>query len=40
MLTANEPIAIAAAGAYRLDVSEWYIDAEVNGEGVDFVYVA
>jgi len=39
-LAANEAVAIAAASGYRLDIAEWYVDAVVNGEGVDFVYVA
>ena len=34
------PVTITADSGYRLDVGEWYIDADVNGEGVDFLYVA
>ncbi len=32
------PVTVSAPPGYVLDLAQWYIDATVNGEGVDFVY--
>jgi hypothetical protein len=40
VLVANQAVVVEASGGYRLDVYEFYIDADTNGEGVDFLYVA
>jgi len=39
VLDASQEITIEAPAGYCLDINEFYIDASVNGEGVDFLYV-
>jgi hypothetical protein len=39
VLAANQEITIEAPAGYCLDINEFYLDAAVNGEGVDFLYV-
>lgn len=39
-LIANQAVTISATGGYKIDVNQFYIDADTNGEGVDFLYIA
>ena len=39
VLDASQEITIEAPAGYCLDINEFYIDASVDGEGVDFLYV-
>ena len=39
VLNASQEITIEAPAGYCLDINEFYIDADTDGEGVDFLYV-
>ena len=39
VLDASQEITIEAPAGYCLDINEFYIDADTDGEGVDFLYV-
>lgn len=39
ILTALQSVTIDAPLGNKIDVSEFFIDADVNGEGVDFLYL-
>jgi hypothetical protein len=34
------PVTVTAPVGYVLDLSQWFIDASVSSEGVDFVYIS
>ncbi len=38
-LTANQFVTLTAEPGFYLDLAEFFIDASVNGEGVDFLYI-
>lgn len=40
ILSASEQVSIGAPSGYVLDVASFYIDADVDGEGVGFLYMA
>lgn len=39
ILSAGQSVSVDAPPGYRLDVNEFYADVDVNGEGIDFLYV-
>jgi hypothetical protein len=39
ILTAGQAVTISAPGGYYIDINEFYVDVDVNAEGVDFLYV-
>lgn len=39
VLAAGQSVTLTAPAGYCLDVNQFYIDAAVNGEGVEFLYV-
>ena len=38
--TAGQSVSITAEPGYYIDLHEIYVDVDVNGEGVDFIYLA
>ena len=39
-LLQSQAITVSVDGGYKLDINEFYIDADNNDDGVDFVYMA
>lgn len=36
-LTAGQTLTVNAPTGFHIDLTEWYVDADTNGEGVDFL---